>query len=175
MRATLRDWGDRFDPGGYGSSFRAGGWARFLGKEREDNPYKLRRLLEGWFLGYDRMEAYLGEGGLILCECGKVWDGRMGGAKGCTLREWGDRNSQATWKGEDTAFRAGARAALEGQDECRYTRDDFVAQWIEGRAAMESFLSKGGKILCQQCRQPRTEFEETRNERPRRCQTRRSA
>jgi hypothetical protein len=119
---------------------------------REDNPYKLRHLSEGWVLGYDRMEAYLGEGGLILCECGEVWDGRIGGAEGCTLPEWGDRNSQGAWRGEDTAFRAGARAALEGQDQCRYTREDFVAQWNAGYTTMKSFLSEDGKILCQECR-----------------------
>jgi hypothetical protein len=67
-----------------------------------------------------------------------------------TLKEFCDRVEREPWTGLSTAFRSGAKAALNG-GECRYGfRRDFEEAWRRGFEAMRENLASGNEVTMPQ-------------------------
>ncbi len=71
-----------------------------------------------------------------------------------SLKSWCDENEPAgLWRGASTAFRAGARARVEGRsvEDCRYKRGDLGEIWRLGFKGMDELLSSGVVLVCDLC------------------------
>jgi hypothetical protein len=141
-----------------GAAFRAGALARFFGGSREYSGYRhLPELLPHWERGFEAMDRYRAEGGVLACpSCLQPWPEPVFPASslGENLADWVRLTKSPSPNRYDLGVhRSGAFARLAGG--VRVARYQFHEKvWLRGYDAMDGYLSQGGIIRCPCCDRP---------------------